>query len=51
MFVSLVICREFGRGDDANTWRKLTQEADKDFLLQLRKQSFATSPYELTPNY
>ena len=36
---ALCICREFGHGDDANTWRKSTKEADKDkdFLLQLTK--------------
>ena len=28
--VALVICCEFGHGDDANTWRKSTKEADKD---------------------
>ena len=27
---ALCICREFGHGDDANTWRKSTKEADKD---------------------
>ena len=28
--LQLVICREFGRGDDANAWRKLNKEANKD---------------------
>ena len=27
---ALVISREFGSGDDANAWRKSTNEADKD---------------------
>ena len=37
---TLVSCREFGRCDDANAWRKSTKEADKDkiFLLQFRNQ-------------
>ena len=31
------ICREFGRDDDANEWRKSTKEAgkDKDFYRNL----------------
>ena len=39
MEIPLGICCEFGRGDDANAWRKSTKEADKDkdFLLQLTK--------------
>ena len=33
---ALVIWREFSRGDDANAWRK-SSDQDWNFLLQLKK--------------
>ena len=34
---ALDICREFSHGDETNACRKSNKEAEKDFLLQLRK--------------
>ena len=43
---TLVSCREFGRCDAANAWRKSTKEADKD-----KQFAFASSPHELMQKY